>query len=121
MPKSKHTSIQAYKRIDDDLAREQRTFKSARETRPRAAFLEQFQGRRANISGIGPAKTATLISFGIETAADVDWSAVHAVAGFGEVMTQKLLKWRKGHEARFRYNPAPNARDVTDKRSIRIN
>lgn len=111
--------ITAYKKIDDDLARELRNFKSTREARQRAAYLDQFQVRRANISGIGPAKTATLISFGIETAADVDWSTVRAVPGFGEVMTQKLVNWRKAHEVRFRYNPASNAQDVTDERALR--
>jgi DNA-binding helix-hairpin-helix protein with protein kinase domain len=111
--------IAAYKRIDDDLAQDLRNFKSNREARQRAAYLDQFQVRRASISGIGPAKTATLISFGVETAADVDWSVVRAVPGFGEVMTQKLMNWRKAHEARFRYNPAPNAQDVTDERALR--
>ena len=111
--------ISAYKNIDDDLARELRNLKSTREARQRAAYLDQFQVRRASISGIGPAKTATLISFGIETAADVNWSAVRAVPGFGEVMTQKLVDWRKAHEARFRYDPAQNAQDVTDERALR--
>jgi DNA-binding helix-hairpin-helix protein with protein kinase domain len=111
--------IAAYKRIDDDLARELRTFSSTREARQRAAYLDQFDVRRASISGIGPAPTATLISFGIETAADVDWSTVRAVPGFGEVMTQKLVTWRKSHEARFRYNPTSNAQDVTDERALR--
>lgn len=111
--------IATYKRIDDDLAQELRNFRSNREARQRAAYLDQFQLRRASISGIGPAKTATLISFGIETAADVGWSAVRAVPGFGEVMTQKLVNWRKVHEARFRYNPAPNAQDVNDERALR--
>jgi len=111
--------IQAYKQLDVDLAQELRTFKSAREARQRAAFLDQFQVRRANISGIGPAKTSTLISFGIETAADVSWAAIYAVPGFGDVMTQKLLTWRQGHEAKFRYDPTPNTQDVTDERATR--
>lgn len=111
--------IAAYKKVDDDLARELRSFKSTREARQRLSYLDQFQIRRANISGIGPTKTATLISFGIETAADVNWSAVRAVPGFGEVMTQKLVNWRKAHEARFRYNPTSNAQDVTDERTLR--
>ncbi|MGA0615657.1 topoisomerase DNA-binding C4 zinc finger domain-containing protein [Paracoccus sp. KR1-242] len=111
--------IAAYKRVDDDLSRDLRSFKSTREARQRAAYLDQFQVRRANISGIGPAKTVTLISFGIETASDVEWSAVRAVPGFGDVMTQKLVDWRKAHEARFRYNPASNAQDVTDERALR--
>lgn len=111
--------IQAYKRIDDDMAQELRTFKSTREARQRAAFLDQFQVRHASISGIGPAKTATLISFGVETASDVSWAAVRRVPGFGDVMTQKLVVWRQRHEAKFRYDPAPNAQDVTDERAIR--
>ncbi|PTW45711.1 topoisomerase DNA-binding C4 zinc finger domain-containing protein [Rhodovulum kholense] len=111
--------IEAYKRIDEDLALELRNLKSTREARQRSAFLDQFQVRRASIPGIGPAKTATLISFGIETAADVNWSAVRAVPGFGDVMTQKLVNWRKTHDAMFRYNPAPNAQDITDERVLR--
>lgn len=113
--------ISAYRRIADNLNRELDNLKSTREARQRAAYLDQFQVRRAKISGIGPAKTATLISFGIETAADVEWCAVRAVPGFGEVMTQKLVNWREAHEARFRYNPAQNAQDVTDERALRSN
>ena len=105
--------------IEPQLNTDLYLLKSTREARQLAAYLDQFQVRRANISGIGPAKTATLISFGIETADDVDWSAVRAVPGFGEVMTQKLVNWRKTHEARFRYNPAPNAQDVNDERALR--
>lgn len=112
--------IQAYKRIDDELTQELRAFKSNREARQRERFLDQFQVRRASISGIGPAKTATLISFGIETAADVSWAAVRRVPGFGDKMTQKLVVWRQRHEAKFRYDPAPNAQDVTDERAIRF-
>ena len=111
--------IQAYKRIDDDLAQELRAFKSNREARQRAAFLDKFQVRHASISGIGHAKTATLISFGVETAADVSWAAVRRVPGFGDKMTQKLVVWRQRHEAKFRFDPAPNTQDLTDERAIR--
>lgn len=110
--------IQAYKRIDDDLALQLRTFKSNSEARQRVAWLDQFQVRDADISGIGPVKTATLISFGIETAADVNLAAVSAVPGFGDVMTQKLLSWRQGHEAYFRYDPVPSAQDLNDERAL---
>lgn len=112
-------TIAAYRKIDDDLARELRNFESNRLARHRKEYLDRFQLRRANLSGIGPAKTATLMSFGIETAADVEWSAVRRVPGFGEVLTQKLLDWRRVHEAKFRYSPASSARDVTDERSLR--
>nr|WP_237400649.1 topoisomerase DNA-binding C4 zinc finger domain-containing protein [Rhodovulum sulfidophilum] len=112
-------AIAAYKGHDNALAREVMKLKSNREARQRQAFLDQFSVRRANISGIGPAKTATLISFGIETAADVNQSSVLRVPGFGEVMTGKLMAWRRGHESRFRYDRTPNAQDVADERVLR--
>jgi len=112
-------AIAAYKGHEDALARGLRVMKSNRESRQRQAYLDRFSIRRANISGIGPAKTATLISFGIETAADVKRSAVLRVPGFGDVMTRKLVAWRRGHESRFKYDRKPNAQDITDERALR--
>ncbi|MEG6506233.1 topoisomerase DNA-binding C4 zinc finger domain-containing protein [Nitratidesulfovibrio sp. 1201_IL3209] len=112
-------AIGAYKGHDDALARELMVMKSNRESRQRQAYLDRFSIRRANISGIGPAKTATLISFGIETAADVNHSAVLRVPGFGDVMTGKLVAWRREHESRFKYDRTPNAQDVADERALR--
>ncbi len=112
-------AIAAYKGHDDALARELMVEKSHRESRQRQAYLDRFSIRRANISGIGPAKTATLISFGIETAADVNHNAVLCVPGFGDVMTGKLVAWRRGHESRFKYDRTPNAQDVADERALR--
>jgi DNA-binding helix-hairpin-helix protein with protein kinase domain len=112
-------AIAAYKGHDDALAREVMKLKSNRESRQRQAYLDRFSVRRASISGIGPAKTATLISFGIETAADVNRSAVLRVPGFGDVMTGKLVAWRRGHESRFKYDRTPNAQDVADERALR--
>lgn len=112
-------SISAYKGHDDALAREIMVMKSNRESRQRQAYLDRFTIRRANISGIGPAKTATLVSFGIETAADVNRSAILRVPGFGDVMTGKLEAWRHGHESRFKYDRTPNAQDVADERALR--
>lgn len=112
-------AIAAYKGHDDALSRELMVMKSNRESRQRQAYLDSFSIRRANISGIGPAKTATLISFGIETAADVNQNAVLRVPGFGDVMTGKLVAWRRGHESRFKYDRTPNAQDVADERALR--
>jgi DNA-binding helix-hairpin-helix protein with protein kinase domain len=112
-------AIAAYKGHDDALARELMVMKSNRESRQRQAYLDRFSIRRANISGIGPAKTATLISFGIETAADVNQNAVLRVPGFGDVMTGNLVAWRRGHESRFKYDRTPNAQDVADERALR--
>jgi DNA-binding helix-hairpin-helix protein with protein kinase domain len=113
------TAIAAYKGHDDALSRELMVMKSNRESRQRQAYLDRFSIRRANISGMGPAKTATLISFGIETAADVNQDAVMRVPGFGNVMTGKLVAWRRGHESQFKYVRTPNAQDVADERALR--
>jgi DNA-binding helix-hairpin-helix protein with protein kinase domain len=112
-------AIATYKGHDGALERELMVMKSNRESRQRQAYLDRFSIRRASISGIGPAKTATLISFGIETAADVNQTAVLCVPGFGDVMTGKLVAWRSGHESRFKYDRTPNAQDVADERAMR--
>ncbi|MXN64627.1 hypothetical protein GR183_06895 [Stappia sp. GBMRC 2046] len=112
-------AITAYKGHEEALTRELMILKSNRESRQRQAYLDKFSIRRAAISGIGPAKTATLISFGIETAADVNRAAILRVPGFGDVMTGKLMDWRRRHESRFKYDRTPNAQDVADERALR--
>jgi DNA-binding helix-hairpin-helix protein with protein kinase domain len=69
------------------------------------AFLDQHFLDDAVITGVGPAKKAALLSFGIETAADVDWGRVHAVKGFGKVLTSAVVQWRKDCEQKFRFDP----------------
>ena len=112
-------AIVAYRGHDDALTRELVVLTSNRETRQRQSYLDRFSIRHANIAGIGPAKTATLISFGIETAADVNQTAVLRVPGFGKVMTGKLMAWRHGHEARFKLDQTSNAQDLADERALR--
>jgi DNA-binding helix-hairpin-helix protein with protein kinase domain len=111
--------IAAYRQLDADLNRELARLKSTRESRQRDTFLDNFPIRRAKIAGIGPAKTATLASFGIETATDINANAVLAVPGFGEAMTAKLIAWRRGHEAKFRYNSAPDPSDIQAENAVR--
>jgi len=110
--------IAAYEGYDDALARELMLMKSSRELRHRQAYLDRFSIRSANVSGIGPAKTATLMSFGIETAADVNQNAVLRVPGFGDVMAGRLTAWRREHESRFRYDRTQNAQDVADESAL---
>ena len=112
-------AISSYRSIDGDLNQELIKFKSTRETRQRAAFLDQFLIRSAKISGIGSVRKATLVSFGIETAADISQFSVLQVPGFGDVMTRNLLDWRRKLESRFRYNPARNAQDIADEGRLR--
>nr|WP_245218064.1 topoisomerase DNA-binding C4 zinc finger domain-containing protein [Ruegeria sp. HKCCE3926] len=112
-------AIASYNSFDSDLNRELQKLKSTRKERQLISFLDRHPIRGAQISGIGPAKKAKLISFGIETAADVSFAAVNGVPGFGTVMSRKLLAWRRVLEADFRYNAAPNAQDATDENALK--
>lgn len=109
-----------YRQLDEGLAQALSQLKSTREVRQREAFLDRFLIRRASIAGIGAGKTATLASFGIETAADITASAVRAVPGFGEALTAKMMAWRHGHEGKFRYNATPDPSDLQAEQSTRV-
>jgi DNA-binding helix-hairpin-helix protein with protein kinase domain/Flp pilus assembly protein TadD len=80
-------------------------------------FLDRHRIALAGISGIGPSRQATLESFGIETAADVDWRSIGQVPGFGPVYTSKLLGWRNSIEQRFVFNPATGV-DPADRNAV---
>ena len=83
------------------------------------SYLETFQIRRFKIPKIGPTKLATLISYGIETAADVIETAVLRVPGFGPKNSQPLLNWRRHMESRFKYSPTLTAADSAAIRAIK--
>ena len=82
-------------------------------------YLEGFQIRRAKIAHVGPAKLATLTSYGIETAADVSAVAVQNVPGFGPVNSLPLVEWRANLERRFVYNANPTQADTVSVNRIR--
>lgn len=68
-------------------------------------YLKNFYIRNAIIRGVGDVRKSTLASFGIETAADVQWSKVINVPGFGEAYTREIVDWRKSIERMFIFNP----------------
>lgn len=69
------------------------------------AYLQRFRIEDAKIEGIGPSRKATLESFGIETAADINANAIRQVPGFGPSYTRKLTDWRSRVERNFVFNP----------------
>lgn len=110
--------IAEYPQVESKLSRDVANLQANRKARQLHAFLDRCLLRRVKISGIGQAKMAALASFGIESAADVDFAKVMAVPGFGEALTQKLLKWRGEQEAKFRYNPAPGSVGAASRRRV---
>lgn len=78
--------------------------KRTAEHRQKQRYLERFFISDAGIPGVGPGRTATLASHGIETAADVTASRIKNVKGFGESLTRSLVDWKKQKELGFRFN-----------------
>ena len=77
-----------------------------RPERQRELYLDRFRIDRARIRGIGPSRIAMLAGYGIETAADVQAVTILRIPGFGPALTDELVRWRRGHEANFRFDPA---------------
>jgi len=111
--------IGEYQQLEAKLTRDLADLKATREARQRHAFLDRCLLSRVKIPGIGPAKLAALASFSIESAADINYGSVMAVPGFGEALTQKLMRWRRDQEAKFRYNPTPDPSDRQAEDALR--
>jgi DNA-binding helix-hairpin-helix protein with protein kinase domain len=72
--------------------------------RQRAAFLQAKFICNYKIDGIGVGRQATLASYGIETAYDVEYNCVLAIPGVGPVEANNLCAWRSGIERQFTLN-----------------
>ena len=68
-------------------------------------FLDGFRLDDAKIAGIGPGRTLTLASYGIETAADIVQHKISPVPGFGPALQSKLVTWRMTLEKGFKFDP----------------
>jgi DNA-binding helix-hairpin-helix protein with protein kinase domain len=88
------------------------------EKRQKHQFLDSIFIDAATIPGVGPAKKAALLSYGIETAADVTWDKVFAVCGFGEALTKTIVDWKKSCEIKFVFN-SKNTVTEYDKNTVR--
>ena len=72
------------------------------------------------IRGIGNARKITLKSYGIETAADVDYTRILAISGFGPATAQSLVDWQQNVKSGFRFDPNL-AVDPADIAAIKAN
>lgn len=101
--------LQQTKQQYDDLMRQYEADKRRLEANARTlqlnAYLDKHHINRASIPGIGAARRASLISFGIESAADINEAAISRIPGFGPSLTSELLQWRQSVERRFVFDP----------------
>jgi DNA-binding helix-hairpin-helix protein with protein kinase domain len=65
----------------------------------------QFFISDGKIPRVGPTRTATLESYGIETAYDINPYVINGIPRFGEVIQRHLLDWRSEMDRDFRINP----------------
>lgn len=82
-----------------------RELERRREETQRRQFLDQHELKNATIKGVGDSRKAALLSFNIETAFDITLAALHPVPGFGPVLIDSMIEWRRSVERRFRFNP----------------
>ncbi len=104
---------------------------NARERDQRRRYLEQIEIESATIPSVGSSRKAMLASYNIETAWDINETHIMRVPGFGPALTGELLKWRRGVEAKFRFDPTKGIdprdiaaldREITDtKRKLEHN
>jgi hypothetical protein len=67
--------------------------------------LDRFLIAHARIRKIGSGRKATLASFGIETAADIDRLKISSIQGFGPSLISELMAWRQIQVNKFVFNP----------------
>lgn len=106
-----------YESLANQLAQEKQKLQQCLRNSQLHKFLNKFFLEDHNISGVGPTRKSTLVSFGIETAADVNWNRVMDIKGFGQKLTRELMDWRNGLERRFVFDPAKGV-DPADIASI---
>ncbi len=100
-----------YQTLSDKERLEIDNLKNTAEARQKEKFLDTIFIEDASIGGIGNARKAMLRSFGIETAADATRTKVMQVKGFGEHLTNAVLRWRAACEKRFVYDPKKGVSD----------
>lgn len=90
------------------------------ESQTRAArldeFLNQFTIAESDIQDVRPRVKTTLLTYGIETAADVSETNLERL-GIDSPLTKRLLRWRQGLEEKFVFDPA---RDVPPQARLKV-
>lgn len=115
--------LDAARNIFRGLPELERQLRQAYRNQRREKQLEDYLGRfdiqHHSIKGIGPAKQATLTSYGITTAADVSLSKLRAVPGFGETNSLGIIEWRNRLEKGFVYRAQENDADRLEMARIK--
>lgn len=96
---------QDYEGLEQLKAEKLKRLKSERHRMQLQSYLQRHRIESATIEGIGSSRKATLESFGIETALDINSNTILKVPGFGPTYTRKLMDWKNKIEKSFVFNP----------------
>lgn len=96
---------QRYHSLCGEYSRDKQKLRDGIQQKQMERFLEGYCLDDHDIPLIGPARKATLASFGIESAADIDVRRIRTIRGFGETLTQNLVNWRRSLEKQFVFDP----------------
>lgn len=105
-----------YEGLADAKRSELSRLHSSRQQAQLRRHLERYRLRPGIVSGIGRGKVATLASYGIDTAADIDRGRIMSIQGFGQATTAALLGWKQSIVSRFQYNANMTPEDREDVR-----
>ncbi|MDX5983231.1 TonB family protein [Sphingomonas echinoides] len=109
---------QELEQLPSELQKRLTSYEANRRDFQLRTHLENHRIGAAKIKGIGPGRTAALASWGIESALQISYSRVMAIDGFGPAKAAALIAWRNMVEARFVFEPRPNAADAREKDRI---
>ncbi len=96
--------IQSLKNIPVIRAECQQAVKNQRHQVALTTHLQRYRIRQHKIPQIGPSRLTTILSFGIETAADINRTALER-SGIPSNALHELLKWRRQKESLFSFDP----------------
>jgi DNA-binding helix-hairpin-helix protein with protein kinase domain len=78
-------------------------------------FLSRFHVEDVTIPGYGPLQVAALVSFGVETAAEVERARLEKIRGLSSTLINQLLAWRWGLEGMFKFEAVRDGVAVDQK------
>jgi DNA-binding helix-hairpin-helix protein with protein kinase domain len=93
--------VRRLQRLSGEEANRMAGLKAQQRDRQLRLFLERYHISQATIKLVGDGRKATLRSYGIETAADIEQSRIESISGFGPVIVGELLSWRASIERYF--------------------
>jgi DNA-binding helix-hairpin-helix protein with protein kinase domain/Tfp pilus assembly protein PilF len=93
--------IQKLQRLGSEEANRIAGLKTTQRMHQLRLYLERHPISHGAIKGVGDSRKATLRSYGIETAADIERARIESISGFGPAIAGTLLDWRASLERKF--------------------